>query len=107
RGVLVDVLLVGKRDAGGLLVRALAESDTASELDRTLDIRPGSVQVALQNDADVLPIRRVKPLLEETQRDLGVRARLHVDAHECPMLARAIVKIRNERQAQLCSDSDS
>ncbi len=102
--VRIDVLLVRKRDRRRLLVRALAQPHAALRLDRALDVGGRAVQIALQHDADVLRIRRIEPLVEQAQRALGVRARLHVEPHERPVVPRAGQDVVHDRDAELLGD---
>ena len=105
--VRVDLALVRKGDRRRLLVRALADAHAALGLDRALDVGPGAVEIALQHDADVVLVRRIQPVVEQRERAIGVRARLHVEPHERVVLLRAVEHVVHDRDAQLLGDVQS
>ena len=49
-------------------------------------------------------IRGIEPVVEETQRPARIRARFHVETHECAIVARPGQDVVHDRDAQLFRD---
>jgi len=85
--VRVGVRLVGKGHLGRLVVGPLDQPHRGPHLDEARHVVGAAVQVALDDDADVL-VARPQPF-EEVQRGLDVVKALHVDAHKAADLGGA------------------
>jgi hypothetical protein len=90
----------GYGDLGRLLVGALADAHAHPLARGARGVVVGAVQVALQHDSDVLRVRRAQPVVEQVERRLRVRARLHVEPHEAPVVARAGEHVVHHLDAQ-------
>ena len=103
----VDVPFEREGHGGRLFVRALAEAHTGSRLHRAVDIGLRAMQVALQDNADVLRIRRIEAVVEQSQRPLRIGARLHVQPHEGAVVARAGEHLVDDRHTQVFRDIET
>src|ERR1700687_771117 len=103
----VHILLVGICDGLRLLVRPLADPYARLGQVRVLDDRKSAVEITLEHDPNVFAIGWIEPLLEHIQGSLGVFTRLHIDAHECPVLARALENLVHGRDAQILRDVEA
>src|SRR6185369_7169623 len=90
-----------------LLVGAFAQADARLELNRALHIGKGAIEVALYDNADVVPICRVESLLEEVERPLSVFAGFHVNPHERAVVPGSLENPMHRRDAKLFRDIEA
>ncbi len=69
-----------------------------------LDVGKGAVEITLQNDSDILPIRGKETVLEQIERALRVGTPFHVETNEGLVLLGTIENVLHYPAAELLGD---